>query len=73
MKKWTDFSYIVSIPLGTINTILISRYCIAYRVSIPLGTINTKSERHRDLFMNVSIPLGTINTANFAKLASAVF
>ena len=41
MKKWTDFSYIVSIPLGTINTKSERHRDLFMNVSIPLGTINT--------------------------------
>ena len=63
MKKWTDFSYIVSIPLGTINTNNgTGAGTNPFYVSIPLGTINTPEHIFPVCFIGVSIPLGTINT-----------
>ena len=54
--------YIVSIPLGTINTIRKETGKSVKHVSIPLGTINTMTHKAANKTVAVSIPLGTINT-----------
>ena len=57
------YSQLVSIPLGTINTLdRLHDQLQPHIVSIPLGTINTAEANAQKAVAEVSIPLGTINT-----------